>query len=460
MRKRNLSSIIFGFILSIIVGLALFVYISPTFEREAPVIKLNVSSGYWNLKDPIDIVIEDESQIKEYRIFVKTPSEEIELDVMKSTELKNIVPLQIKAPVSLFKLKEESVELIIEAQDSSKWNYFEGNRVKSIYKIIIDKKRPIVTIVTNSYSITKGGSSLVIFKAEDENIDEIYVEVDGKKFKPQPFYKDGYYISLVAWSMLQDSFKAMVVASDKAGNISKTYVPYYLIDKSYSISKIELSDAFLDGKIAELSEVYEETQGISDKLKRFKLINEDVRVKNEKLIHEITSRVSTNRVDDFPIKPFYPLRNGAKVASFGDHRLYSYGGNGVSESYHMGLDLASVKLGDIKTQNPAVVVYTGENGIYGQMPILHHGLGLYTLYGHCSSLNVNQDDLLKADSVIANTGMSGYAMGDHLHFGVLVQGVEVRPEEWMDTQWLNLNINDVIKNSKKIIDGDKPTTGV
>ena len=42
-------------------------------------------------------------------------------------------------------------------------------------------------------------------------------------------------------------------------------------------------------------------------------------------------------------------------------------------------------------------------------------------------------------------------MGDHLHFGVLVQGVEVRPEEWMDKEWINLNITEVMKNAKKLI---------
>jgi fructose-specific phosphotransferase system component IIB len=43
-------------------------------------------------------------------------------------------------------------------------------------------------------------------------------------------------------------------------------------------------------------------------------------------------------------------------------------------------------------------------------------------------------------------------MGDHLHFGILVQGVEVRPQEWMDKQWIKLNITDIISNAKKIID--------
>jgi murein DD-endopeptidase MepM/ murein hydrolase activator NlpD len=65
---------------------------------------------------------------------------------------------------------------------------------------------------------------------------------------------------------------------------------------------------------------------------------------------------------------------------------------------------------------------------------------------------VSAGDKTKAKLHIANTGKSGYAMGDHLHFGVLVQGIEVRPQEWMDSDWIKLNIDDVIKSAKEIID--------
>lgn len=63
-------------------------------------------------------------------------------------------------------------------------------------------------------------------------------------------------------------------------------------------------------------------------------------------------------------------------------------------------------------------------------------------------------DEIRKNQLIANTGATGYAMGDHLHFGILVQGVEVRPQEWMDQQWIKLNIIDIIKSAKKIINGD------
>jgi murein DD-endopeptidase MepM/ murein hydrolase activator NlpD len=105
----------------------------------------------------------------------------------------------------------------------------------------------------------------------------------------------------------------------------------------------------------------------------------------------------------------------------------------------------------IKTQNPAVVAYAEENGIYGNMPVLYHGLGLYTIYGHCSSMMVKEGDSLRTDATVAKTGLSGYAMGDHLHFGVLVQGIEVRPQEWMDQEWIRKSITDPMRQARKLI---------
>ena len=63
------------------------------------------------------------------------------------------------------------------------------------------------------------------------------------------------------------------------------------------------------------------------------------------------------------------------------------------------------------------------NGIYGNNIIISHGLGVYSLYGHCSSMLVDEGEKIKAEQVIAKSGMTGLALGDHLHFGILVQGV-------------------------------------
>ena len=83
--------------------------------------------------------------------------------------------------------------------------------------------------------------------------------------------------------------------------------------------------------------------------------------------------------------------------------------------------------------------------------MIDHGLGLYTLYGHCSKVMVKKGDEVQADQAIAKTGTSGLALGDHLHFGILVQGIEVRPIEWFDAGWIKTNIDDVFAQADKVI---------
>ena len=257
--------------------------------------------------------------------------------------------------------------------------------------------------------------------------------------------------ALIAWDLRDgDEFEARIVAKDKANNIIKERIPYYYSNKKYRVSHIEVGDAFIDGKIKDLYEANSDNS-LNDKALIFDFVNAKLRQENEKLIHKVTQVVSDELVTDFKLNAFLPLKNGMKVADFGDHRYYKYNGNQISESYHMGLDLASTKMAPIILSNNGKIVFAQDNGIYGLNLIVDHGLGLYTLYGHCTKKNVEIGDIVNAKSTIANTGTSGLALGDHLHFGVVVQGVEVRPEEWMDTKWLNDNIFGIIKKAKEVI---------
>ena len=451
-RNNNKSSFLSLLIVVSIVAGAAYVYFSSTFERNAPKISLK-NNGFWNLKDPLEVVISDDSGIKEYRVTLKTQSDESDLEYEEPIQASKSVNLQLKPPRAAQTMKETSVEIIVKAKDISRWDFFNGNSATQTFKLTIDKMRPKISIVGNSYKISRGGSALVVFKAEDENLNELFIEIEtNKTFKVEPFYKEGYYIALLAWPISDNSFKATIVAKDSAGNFAKSYVPLYLKNRDYLLSNIKLTDKFLKGKIADLAEVFEETQGVVNPIEQFKLINETVREKNEKLIHEITSEVPKEMISNFKIQTLYPLKNGKVVAGFGDHRKYYYNDAFISEAYHLGLDMASNAMAPIISKNGGKVVFADDNGLYGNMPIISHGLGLYTLYGHCSGMDVARGDEVSPGVKIANTGKSGYAMGDHLHFGVLVQGVEVRPQEWMDKQWIQLNIYDVIKSAISVID--------
>lgn len=453
MRRRNNGLGIIGWILTAAaVGAIGFMGFSPMFERHKPLVSIS-HQGYWNFQEPIRVSVEDASGIKSFKATISTDHDDwvVVDDSTRSKEEKKV--FEILPPKGHRSVEAQSVVLKIEATDNSLWGLFMGNTFKQEMTLVIDQRRPVLSVIGSSYKIQKGGSAIVIFKASDPHMESLKIKTNfGKVFIAQPFYKPGYYASLLAWPVQAASFSATVIARDKAGNEITSSVPVRLKDHVYKVSKIELSDTFLDGKIAELANIYPQTTGVDDRLEQFRIINEKVRADNEKIIHQITSKVSTAMVSDFRPSPFYPLVNGQKVADFGDHRIYSYKGQeNVSQAYHMGLDLASVKMGAIKSSNNGNVVFVKTNGIYGNLPIINHGLGLYTLYGHCSEVHVREQDRVAAQQEIARTGMSGYAMGDHLHFGILVQGIEVRPEEWMDRKWIADNITNVIDSSKIFI---------
>jgi len=451
-RKKSSSGIVILFILILLVVALAYLYNSKMFERNAPSIELQQKIE-WNLKKPIGIQISDNSGIKFVRATLSDGKNSIVLTKKVFEVVQKDYLLEIKFPRTGFVSNKKNFELTVEAVDSSKWNFFSGN--KSIKKSIIhvDTRRPELMIINNSYKIIRGGVATVVFKAKDENLKELYIETNfGKVFKPTPFYKDGYYVSLLAWPSYEKNFKATIVVKDNAGNIAKSRVRFYLKSKKYRVSRISLNDKFLTGKIADLAEEDDSATVNMDNLERFKYVNEGMRGKNEDIISKMTSAVPTKMIDSFSLKPFYPLKNGAAVASFGDHRYFSYDGKPVSESYHQGLDLASTAGADIVVSNAGSVVFAKYNGIYGKNIIISHGLGLYSLYAHNSSFLVDEGEAVKAGDVISKSGMTGLALGDHLHFGILVQGVEVRPEEWMDKNWMKDNIFDVIKSAKKIID--------
>ncbi len=451
-RKKSSGGIVVLVVLLLLVAGLAYLYNSKMFERTPPNIELK-SQIDWNLKKPIEVKISDESGVKFIRATLSDGKNSIVL-VKKLFDIsKKEFTLPIEFPRTGFVSNKNRFELTIEATDSSKWNFFGGNQATKKSLIQVDTRRPELVNINNSYKIIKGGVATVVFKAKDENLKELYIQTNfGKIFKPTPFHKKDYFISLLAWPTQEKSFKATIIAVDKAGNIAKSRVRFYMKNKKYRVSKISLKDGFLNGKIVDLAEEDNQATINMSKLERFKYVNEKMRKINEDIIEKTTLSVPTQMIDSFYLKPFYPLKNAAAVASFGDHRYYSYKGEPVSESYHLGLDLASTAGADVVASNDGEVIYAQYNGIYGKNIIISHGLGVYTLYGHNSSFLVEEGEKVQAGDVIAKTGMTGLALGDHLHFGVLVQGVEVRPEEWMDKNWMKDNIFDVIKSAKKIID--------
>lgn len=454
MARRDGRTYLSVLTLILLVILGFFISRLSIFEKNPPQI-LMPDVLYTDLKKPILVHIKDEqSAIKNVQITLhKDDNTSVVIADEKISKLKDL-SLQVTLPKLGYKENTKSFILDIVAKDASFWNFFSGNEARKQIAVLIDNTAPKIDIIANSYQIEQGGAAAVVFRATDVNLAKVYIETNkGRVFKATPYVKEGYYAALIAWDAKDEEFRAFVIATDKAGNVSKERIRYYFLKRKYRVSNIKLTDKFLDGKIENLAKQYAPKDNNFTRFEKFKFVNETLRNSNEKLIHEITSKVPEEKLNDFDLNLFLPLKNGKKVADFADHRYYSYENQFVSDSYHMGLDLASVAQAPIISNNAGKVVFANENGIYGLNLILYHGFGLYSLYGHCSSKSVEEGEQVSAQSSIAKTGVSGLALGDHLHFGVLVQGVETRPEQWQDKKWIQNNIYNVLNDGKKIILG-------
>ncbi len=61
---------------------------------------------------------------------------------------------------------------------------------------------------------------------------------------------------------------------------------------------------------------------------------------------------------------------------------------------------------------------------------------------------VEVSDEVSVGQELGKTGQTGWAFGDHLHFGILVQGHFVRLNEWFDQRWIDDNVINVLKKAQ------------
>jgi murein DD-endopeptidase MepM/ murein hydrolase activator NlpD len=224
-----------------------------------------------------------------------------------------------------------------------------------------------------------------------------------------------------------------VWAEDRAGNRTETRFWYKIFPQTFRTSRINLSDRLIE---AVSQDILAHTTEVAEKeslIETFVEINDRYRQITDQKILEITSSTA-DRLQWH--QPFLQLSNSKVESRFADHRIYIYKGEEVDRQTHLGFDLASLAQSPVEASNDGIVTYADYLGIYGNTVILDHGLGLFSLYGHLSSFDVEKGQSVTRGETLGRTGQTGLAAGDHLHFSMLVGGVQVNPLEWWDPKWV------------------------
>lgn len=120
----------------------------------------------------------------------------------------------------------------------------------------------------------------------------------------------------------------------------------------------------------------------------------------------------------------WPCPSSKRVSS--DYGPRTSPTNGAS-SNHKGIDIGAAYGADIVAADGGTVLVATYSSSGGNYVIIDHGGGLCTVYMHASSLTVSAGQTVSKGQVIAKVGSTGISTGNHLHFGVTLNGVYVSP---------------------------------
>jgi murein DD-endopeptidase MepM/ murein hydrolase activator NlpD len=412
-------------------------YLAPRFERDAPQITLTPDSDVLGAGS-LEIAVRDKGAgLKSLTATLSVGGTDHSLAAEQYAEGLPEKKITV-TPSKIGGIKEGPAVLRVSARDGSLWGLFKGNETVVQKNLTIDLTPPTLELVADDRYINFGGVGAIVYKSSADTVtsgvkigDYFFPGTKGP-VKGQP----EHLFALFAQPYnVPASTKAVLVATDKAGNTREMPLVYELKNVNYRKSTIALTDSFLQSKVVPLVKDADARQGAVKDV--FIAVNKKLRKENEDKIAAITRKASPSILWS---GAFTQLSNSKVEANFADQRTYTYNNQPIDTAYHVGYDLSVTKRYPVEAANSGRVAFTGDLGIYGNTVILDHGIGLFTLYSHLSSIDVKEGDSIKQKQILGRTGETGLAGGDHLHYGVYLHGVAVLPVEWWDAKWIDDNI--------------------
>jgi len=320
-------------------------------------------------------------------------------------------------------LKEGPAKLIMRAKS----NDLRGATTELSQDVQVVLRPPTIAADGFQHYINQGGSELVTFAVGG------YATASGVKlgdFRFRSFQMPGKQqrLSLFAFPWdLPASTVPVVFATNSADEVTRQFW-YRVFPKRFRRRDLVIDDPFLERIVNQI-----EPGGSGDLLSRFLKINGEMRKQNNAVLAGLRAKTAEKFLWS---GPFLQLANSKVESQFADVRSYIYKGKKVDQQVHLGFDLSRVKNTPIPAANDGLIVFAEKLGIYGNCVVIDHGYGLQSIYGHLSQIQVKPGDAVKKSQTIGLSGATGLAGGDHLHFSMQVDGVQVNPVEWWDEHWI------------------------
>ncbi|MEV5004831.1 M23 family metallopeptidase [Streptomyces sp. NPDC056159] len=120
---------------------------------------------------------------------------------------------------------------------------------------------------------------------------------------------------------------------------------------------------------------------------------------------------------------------------------YRTGGSLWSSGTHTGIDFHAASGTTVHAVGIGTVVETGWGGAYGNQVVIRMADGMYTQYGHLSSIGVSVGQQVVPGQQIGLSGATGNVTGPHLHFEARTSpdyGSDIDPVGYLRRHGLNI----------------------
>ena len=98
-----------------------------------------------------------------------------------------------------------------------------------------------------------------------------------------------------------------------------------------------------------------------------------------------------------------------------------------ASSYHQGIDIDGNTGDPVWAARAGIVTVAGWSNAAGNYVKIDHRDGFQSIYMHLNSFSTSSGAVVSAGQTIGTMGATGVATGDHLHFGIMQNGVYVNP---------------------------------
>jgi murein DD-endopeptidase MepM/ murein hydrolase activator NlpD len=410
-------------------GIAYLLSTTPALEMKTPVSVIGNET-------PIAVKVSTPHGLRRFTAWIEQDGKRHKVFETVNDTKRGVLFRQDEAPVEIAfgagkkqapELKDGAAKLIVEASA----NDFANRSTSRTRDVQINTQPPVVTADGAQHYINQGGSELVTFTVSGYWT-EAGVRVGKYTFrsfpmpgKTDPNSSERFSLFAFPWDVPADAVP-VVYARNPSGAEATARFWFKVFPKQFRSRELPIEDAFMQKVVTEL-----DPNGSGELIDRFLKINRDMRAQNNQYLADLRLKGEPKMLWNGTF-----FRIGKVESFFADQRSYLYKGKKVDQQMHLGFDLSDVQASPVKAANSGKVVHAGPLGIYGNCIVVDHGYGLQSIYGHLRQIDVKAGDSIQKEQVMGKSGATGLAGGDHIHYSIQVDGVQVNPIEWWDEHWI------------------------